>query len=432
MKILVDCRCLNYPFLTGVNSYTIRFLHCLSVLKAKNPSFKITSMGLKIGRMRELMTQFPFLLDLFDRHKSLAQYLNYQDSPITNSNWFHKLLEIKLITQNWFNNNLNCSELEKFDFVILPQPRLINLHPQSKLITIFHDIFSILDNHIQLPQRLIFNKRSCQSLINRSYKVVAGSISTCQDLNKTFFNKTGFNNPKIRLIYPALPNLSELEKPSLHFINQNDQNSNIDNNERTKLNKISKIDFAQDSTNINLVTLKSPYVLAISGIEPRKNWHNLLLAQKELQERYDWSLTLVLSGSVVDLKYYNKLIKLISIQKIKNVIWQINPSENQKNILIQNSEFVVYSSFYEGFGFPILEAFEYNKIVIASRISSMPEIGKNACVYTNPFNYRSIGDCMYLLNVDKQFKSDLENNISKIKTQYNWNEMTIALEKLLN
>jgi glycosyltransferase involved in cell wall biosynthesis len=403
MKILVDCRCLNYPFLTGVNAYTIRLLHCLSSIKIAKTNLKFTAMGLKLDRVRELVNQFPFLLGLFDDYISLAKYLNYQDSAITRSNWFAKMLEVKLISQNRFDNNLIDDRLEKYDYIILPQPRLLKLHSSSKLISIFHDVFSILEKQTQFPQSLIFNRQTCQSLVNQSYRIVAGSISTCQDINRNFFDQTKLNNPKIRLIYPALPNLQEL---------QTLQNLDLQDNEI-------------------VLNLSSKYILAISGIEPRKNWHNLLLAHYYLQQKHSWNLILVLSGSVVDQKYYSHLLELIQNKKIKNVIWKINISETQKNHLIKGCEFVVYPSFYEGFGFPILEAFEYNQAVVTSRISSMPEVGKEGCLYANPFDYVSIANCIYLLNSDTKLKVKLENNILKIKSQYSWLEMNQALDKLL-
>jgi glycosyltransferase involved in cell wall biosynthesis len=433
MKILVDCRCLNYPFLTGVNAYTIRFLHCLSIIKFKNPNFKLVSMGIKNYRLRELMSQFPFLLDLFESHISLAKYLGHQDSHITNSNWFHKFLEIGLITKNWVSTNLNNNQIEKYDYVILPQPRLLNMHPDSKLITIFHDIFSVLNNHKQLPQSLIFNKHTCQTLVNRSHKVIAGSNSTCQDINKTFFGQNNFSNPKIQLLYPALPNLQKLQITEL---SKKKNLTEVGNSPlegwQSQTDGVDQSDVPQ--ININNYTqniFTKPYILAISGIEPRKNWQNLLLAHKYLQEKYNWDLILVLSGSVVDQKYYSNLLQVIKSNDIQNVVWQLNITEIEKNKLISDCEFVVYPSFYEGFGFPILEAFKHNKVVITSRISSMPEIGKGGCIYANPFSFTSIANCIYLLSRDKEFKNTLETNIPNIKSQYSWNRMTHGLEQVL-
>lgn len=422
MKILVDCRCLNYPFLTGVNAYTIRLLKCLEQIKNQNPRLKITAMGLKNNRMRELMSQFPFLLDLFESCISLAQYQNYQDSVITQSNWFHKLLEVKLVTQSCLDTNLNNNSLEKYDYIILPQPRLLKLNPDSKLITIFHDIFSILDKQNRLPQSIIFNKQMCQQLVNRSHKVIAGSVSTCQDINKTFFAQTNFTNPKILLIYPALPNLQQLEAINI----ANKTPAFIDKELQCLTNK----DLIEP-TEVKFKIPTRPYILAISGIEPRKNWQNLLLAHKYLQDKYNLSLTLVLSGSIIDQSYQNRLLRLIQTNKIQNVVWIINPNEQQKKVLIEECEFVLYPSYYEGFGFPILEAFEQYKAVIASRISSMPEIGNGACVYVNPYNYISIANGIYILFTDKKFKKGLESEISKIRTKYSWNEMEEKLKQIL-
>ena len=368
-------------------------------------------MGIKINRKRELMSDFPFLLDLFEEHISLARYLGHQDSTITQSNWFHKCLEMNLTACNWFDKDLDDQSLDFYDYIILPQPRLLKFNPKSKVITIFHDIFSILDKQKQLPQSLIFNRLTCQTLINRSHKVIAGSISTFQDINKTFFDKNDFDNPKIQLIYPALPNLQKL--------------LNYNKNKFLHLQK----DFKDPQSETRISS--KLYILAISGIETRKNWYNLLLAHKFLQIQYNWKLDLVLSGSIIDQKYYKVLVKLIERQQIENVVWQINPSESQKNELLKNCEFVAYPSYYEGFGFPILEAFEHNKVVVTSRISSMSEIGKDACIYANPFSYQNIANCIYLAQTDLNFKRSLEENIAKNKSQYSWHEMINAFEKLL-
>ncbi len=419
IKILVDCRCLNYPFLTGVNTYTIRLLHCLSTIKSQNSKFEITALGLKDSRINELAGDFPFLDSLFETHISLAQYLGHKDCKSTKfnwiSNWIGKYLELSLIIQNWLGASLDFPSIVKYDYIILPQPRLLHFHPESKVITIFHDIFAILDKQKNFPKSLIFNYYTSQSLVSRSHKVITGSISTSQDINKTFFGQHNFDNPKIQLIYPALPSLLELQTNL-----QNSSKLNMPNNLKSQV-----------KSQVKTERIIQPYVLAISGIEPRKNWINLILAHNYLQMNYDWKSTLVLSGSIVDPKYYKLLLNLIAVKQIQNVVWQISPDENQKSELLKSCEFVVYPSYYEGFGFPILEAFEHNKIVVTSKISSMPEIGKDACVYANPFSYQSIANCVYLLHIDPKFKLELESNIAKVKSQYDWSQMTNNLKKLL-
>ena len=53
-------------------------------------------------------------------------------------------------------------------------------------------------------------------------------------------------------------------------------------------------------------------------------------------------------------------------------------SKSDKEILYSISSVFVYPSYYEGFGFPVLEAMVYGLPVICSNISSLPEIVADA------------------------------------------------------
>jgi glycosyltransferase involved in cell wall biosynthesis len=403
MKILVDCRCLNYPFLTGVNAYTIRFLNCLNSIKTLHPEMEITAMGFKSARLKSLSQQFGFLNSIFDRSITLAHYHCF----IINSDKIHKVLEAKINFKNIFNSSLDNTKIQYYDYVILPQPRLLELNPNSKLITIFHDVYSLLNNDSKFIQSIVFSKKTCQTLVDRSYKIIAGSISTCKDVSKLFLPNSGIfssSNNNLKLIYPALPDLAQLQSDPT-------PKSNILETE--------------------LQIGSQQFILAISGIEPRKNWINILFAHKYLQQHYDYKYNLVLAGSVVDLQHYKSLLILIEKYMIKNVIWKLNPTEFEKNHLLKNCEFLVYPSLYEGFGFPILEAFEFGKTAVTSRISSMTEIGKDACLYVNPFDHLSIANGIWLLCVDKTFKQKVTDNILRNKNNFGWIEMQNELERLL-
>ena len=48
------------------------------------------------------------------------------------------------------------------------------------------------------------------------------------------------------------------------------------------------------------------------------------------------------------------------------------------------AEIFVYPSIYEGFGLPVLEAMACCTPVITSYVSSLPEIGGSAVLYTDP------------------------------------------------
>ena len=59
-------------------------------------------------------------------------------------------------------------------------------------------------------------------------------------------------------------------------------------------------------------------------------------------------------------------------------------SEEKKRELLFESAALVLVSKEEGFGFPILEAFDFGLPVVASDIPVLREIGGDACVYVNP------------------------------------------------
>jgi alpha-1,3-rhamnosyl/mannosyltransferase len=58
--------------------------------------------------------------------------------------------------------------------------------------------------------------------------------------------------------------------------------------------------------------------------------------------------------------------------------------------LLSGAEVLAYPSRYEGFGFPILEAFAANVPVLTSNRSSMPEIAGNAASLIDPDDPESI------------------------------------------
>jgi glycosyltransferase involved in cell wall biosynthesis len=70
--------------------------------------------------------------------------------------------------------------------------------------------------------------------------------------------------------------------------------------------------------------------------------------------------------------------------------------------LYSKSDIFIYPSFYEGFGFPVLEAMSAGVPVITSNRSSLPEIGGQAVYYINPNNPLSISEgMMRIANIEK-------------------------------
>ncbi len=83
------------------------------------------------------------------------------------------------------------------------------------------------------------------------------------------------------------------------------------------------------------------------------------------------------------------------------------------------SQALVYPSFFEGFGIPILEAMYAETAVVASMTTSMPEVGGDAVLYIDPSSPESIADA--IINVlDPLTRETLIDKGRSQRTLYSW------------
>lgn len=127
-----------------------------------------------------------------------------------------------------------------------------------------------------------------------------------------------------------------------------------------------------------------PFVIFISTILKRKNLANLLLAfDKVKEDKSNEDLKLVVVGSRV--WWQDELESAWNGMKHQSdVIFPGRVEPNDLSALLSAAEMLVYPSYFEGFGIPILEAMYAETAVIASRTTSMPEVGGDAVLYIDP------------------------------------------------
>lgn len=82
----------------------------------------------------------------------------------------------------------------------------------------------------------------------------------------------------------------------------------------------------------------------------------------------------------------------ISRLKISKQVKQISATDKELSELYQKATAFIFPSLYEGFGLPILEAFQNSCPVIASSNACFHEIGENAIAYFNPQDLHSISE----------------------------------------
>ncbi len=169
-----------------------------------------------------------------------------------------------------------------------------------------------------------------------------------------------------------------------------------------------------------------PYFLFLSSIHPRKNLSNLLKAYDIFMKKTSAKMNLLICGSRF---WWTKEMDttLKNMQYKDNVIFIGRLEEEELKKVLSAAFAMTYVSFFEGFGIPILEAFSSEIPVITSCTTSMPEVGKDAVLYTNPESHNSIADEMIRLYKDNDLRNMLILKGRKQKEEFSWD---ITADKL--
>ena len=168
-----------------------------------------------------------------------------------------------------------------------------------------------------------------------------------------------------------------------------------------------------------------PFVIFISTILKRKNLANLLLAfDKVKEDKSNEDLKLVVVGSRV--WWQDELESAWNGMKHQSdVIFPGRVEPNDLSALLSAAEMLVYPSYFEGFGIPILEAMYAETAVIASRTTSMPEVGGDAVLYIDPSDIDDIAHAISRLR-DKTLRQEFIEKGRLQRQKFNW-EITANL-----
>ncbi len=171
--------------------------------------------------------------------------------------------------------------------------------------------------------------------------------------------------------------------------------------------------------------LPRDFVLYVGAISKRKNFLSLLKAML-LTENIDKNLVVVSNGGdeyevAESFIYENHLEGRIFF--LKDLPWYELP------IIYHMSQGLVYPSLYEGFGLPILEALSCGKPVITSKISSMPEVGGDACIFIDPLNVEEISAAINFIYYNLDLAAEVKVKAQEQIQKFNPEKMT---EKMMN
>jgi len=173
------------------------------------------------------------------------------------------------------------------------------------------------------------------------------------------------------------------------------------------------------------------YFLYVGAIHPRKNLINLLKGFSWFKKRYQSNMKLVLAGRMA---WKNELfLKQLETYKYRSDVVVTGYVEEQKLQEIVGAAYaMVYPSFWEGFGLPVLEAMQSGVPVIISNNSSLPEIAGEAGFLVNPDNAEDWGQAMGILFKDENHRNQLIQNGLLRSKDFSWENSAQKLKSIIN
>jgi glycosyltransferase involved in cell wall biosynthesis len=165
--------------------------------------------------------------------------------------------------------------------------------------------------------------------------------------------------------------------------------------------------------------IRTPFLLYVGTIEPRKNLLTLIRAYDDLLRTTPLRPQLVLAGGrgwLCDEVY--KLVEELKLQDQVNFTGYVGDADLPA--LYSAAGAFIYPSLYEGFGLPPLEAMACGAPVITSDISSLPEVVGKAGLTHAPTDTRALTEAMAKLLGDETAREHFRREGLKQAAKFSW------------
>jgi glycosyltransferase involved in cell wall biosynthesis len=180
----------------------------------------------------------------------------------------------------------------------------------------------------------------------------------------------------------------------------------------------------------------APFALFVGGIEPRKNLEVLVAAFAETATGVA-DVQLVIAGGGVAWFPQAEASLDSAIQRLpagarSRVIRTGYVSDDDRAALMTGATFLAYPSSYEGFGFPVLEAFAAGLPVLTSNVSSLPEVAGEAASLVDPSDRGWIATAMETLFSEEATRKRLIDAGRERVGVFSWDACAAATADVLH
>lgn len=367
MHIAIDARSLMEGRHTGVEEYTTRMINALSRVRPRHQYHLFYNAA------------SPVQLPVF-RENVLVHAFRYPNKVFNTSQLlfgfpaWDKLLPVPI------------------DVFFVPNPRLVPLSSNKPMVTVAHDI-----SYERFPEFLTWKRKvwhlamQPKKLFTTSNHIIAVSEHTKNDIVEHY----GIDEHNISVVYPGVPDEIAVSQVELHRVKET-------------------------------YHLPEHFILFFGALEPRKNIPAIIEAFSAIADRIPHHLVLAgesgwkgqLMSDAIDKSQYREKIHVIGFVQ-----------EQDKSALYAAADVFIYPSFYEGFGFPPLEALLAGTPVVVSFNSSLPEVVGEWATLIDPYNTPHLALVLAeLLRTPKRMPYNVRQQILE---KYSWEKSASKVADVL-
>ncbi|EKE10870.1 MAG: hypothetical protein ACD_15C00190G0005 [uncultured bacterium] len=385
MRIGIDVRCFADGRRTGVEEYALGFLDNIFQMDTRN--------------------EYVLFFNSFKKRKVDFSWTDkYPNVTIKKFNYPNKILNLFF----WY---LNWPKIDRMvggaDIFFMPNINFYSVSEKTKLILTVHDLsYERYAKTFSWKRRIWHFFVNPQKMCKKADAIISISHSTAQDIMDLF----GIGKGKIRIIYNGISDKFKL----------------------------------LDRNNPDLIKAKERYnlpykfILYLGTIEPRKNIVSVVRAYNKLQKNAIkegneemQKIKLVIAGSEGWLgeSIFDEIRKS---KYAKNIIVAKFIKEEDKECVLNLASLFVYPSFFEGFGFPPLEAMACGTPTITSNNSSLPEVVGNGAIMIDPDKPDEIFCAMREVIKNNDFRNDLVSRGALQAKKFTWKKSAGEFLKMIN
>ncbi|OHA14712.1 MAG: hypothetical protein A2909_00070 [Candidatus Tagabacteria bacterium RIFCSPLOWO2_01_FULL_39_11] len=325
------------------------------------------------------------------------EYLIYTSSPFKKERLSANAKNI-LIPRSFFGKNLWFLKNAYFNKILIPDILIFNmpllpliLPERVKTVPIFYEVVSEFGSGVREKILNIFWGFLAGFALKRAPLIITPSYASKDDL-------CGFykiNPDKVKTIHLGFQNPDEFKGIAL------------------------------DSEKNHV-----PYFLFIGKAKFKKNIHGIVNGFIKFKKKFNTNHKLIFIGSYGG-KYYEEILKNLRASSLEEEVIFKGYIYDDFYAVFKNAESLVFPSFREGFGMPIIEAMYLGVPVITSNVSSMPEVAGGAALLVDPRNPEEIAEAMAKIAFDRGLREDLISRGIERAKQFSWQDHASQFLKYL-